>query len=274
VADSQPKRSKHPDLIGLAPVQQLKGLPPLPAGKCGVRTRSCSIHAGGCGYRYKAGDKHWVCPECGSDRRCRGDRIADSKTCRMHGSGGKKNGKAPGHPPGLKYQAFSGLNEHYNEILRRPELLENKQEIAALEVRLETVSEEITQYTERCVWADVENAAEMINSAIQFGSDSRARAGLAMMLEAIAPYRAVREGWNEFKDTAMLKAKLIDYQRRWDLESGDMFSAVEVMELINIFQHLMFRFIPVPSERSAFMRILQGHFKSPNGNKSANQIKV
>ena len=270
MADSQPKRSKNPDLIGLTPAQQLNGLPPLPAGKCGVRTRSCSVPAGGCGYRYKSGDKHWVCPECGLDRRCWSARVKDGKTCRMHGSGGKKNGKAPGHPPGLKYRVFSHLNDRYNEILNRPELLESKAEIAALEIRMETVSEEITQYTERCVWADVENAAEMINSAIQFGSDSRARAGLTMMLEAVAPYRAVRDGWNEFKDTAMLKAKLIDYQRRWNLESGDMFSAAEVMELINVFQHLMFRFIPVPTERSAFMRIFRGHFKSANGNKSEN----
>jgi len=263
VVDSQPKRSKNPDLIGLTPAQQLNGLPPLPAGKCGVRTRSCSVPAGGCGYRYKAGDKRWVCPECGLDRRCWSARVTDGKTCRMHGSGGKKNGKAPGHPPGLKYQAFSRLNQRYNEILRRPELLEGKEEIAALEIRLEIVSQEITQYTERCVWTDVENAAEMINSAIQFGNNSRARAGLAMMLEAIAPYRAVKDGWSEFKDTAMLKAKLTDYQRRWDLESGNMFSAVEVMEMVNVFQTLMFRFIPEAAMRSAFMRILRTHWR-PN----------
>lgn len=262
------KRTQHPDLIGLSPKEQLEGLPPLPAGRCGKRNKSCSTHGGGCGYRFKKGDKHWVCPECGTDRRCWSRRVEGLNSCRVHGSGGKTggkngNGKAHGHPPGLKYQVFSRLNSRYNQILSNPNLLDMKEEIAALQIRLEKVAEEITEHSERANWGDVVSSSEMINVALSHRDFPRAYAGLTMLLEAIAPYRAVQEGWADYESTVSLKSRITDLQRKWDLESGGMYSAEEVMEMVNVFQLLMFKFIPEAAMRSAFMRILRTYWK-PN----------
>lgn len=261
-------REKFPDLIGQTPAKQKKGLPPIPAGKCGKRNKTCSVHGDGCGYRFKAGDKHWVCPKCGADRRCWSNRIKDGKTCRMHGAkGGTANGG--GGQPGREYAILENLHPNYNAILRSEKLLENSQHIAALDSLALTLIEEMKKYDYGAALDDLQKSYSMISAAHQYGNTSRIRAGLDMFLEAMAPLRSSYETRQEYYEIVMVRDRLINSQFKRMMENKQMVPWVQVMEFANLFVRIMFKHVRDQPTKTAIMNDIRPYFRpDENGNAS------
>lgn len=250
------KRTNHLKLAELTPTKQLKKLPKLPKGKCGKRNKGCSIIRGGCGYRFKAGDKTWVCPKCGLDRRCRSNRVTKTRACRMHGAGGDNGGR----PPKQAYAILSNLGPNYNEILRSKDLLDNSNQIAALDVIVNKLVEEMHQYDAGAAVDDMMKAYTMIANAQRYGNTSRIRAGLDMLLEAMAPLRTSQQVRDEIYTNYTLRNRMVDNQRKWALENKQMVPWIQVVEIVGVFQQLMFQYLPSGSDRSSFLKALKARF--------------
>ena len=253
-------REKYPDLIELSPKKQLDGLPSLPEAKCGKRNKGCSAHGGGCGYRFKKGDKHWVCPKCGSDRRCWSNRIKGRPACRMHG------GRA-GRKPTKGYAIYENLT-NFNEILMNPDLLNNRMQITALEAIAQDLIEEMTEHDQSALLDDAAKAATMISAGLQFGDMVRLRAGTDMLLEALAPLKNARDLRREYYDNVGLSAKLKELEMKRSLAESGMIPAVVVWEYISFNQRMMFQFIPNANDRAAYMRKLRAVVPEPPGKHS------
>lgn len=249
-------RTKHPDLADLTPTKQLKQMPPLSEGKCGKRNKSCSIHGGGCGHRFKKGNKSWICPECAADRRCWSNRVSNSKACRMHGAGGSNGGR----PTGPDYAVIQNLYPQYNRILSNPELLSNQEDIATLQAIALKLFEEIESYDTGAALDDLQKAAAVIGGGIQYGNTGRLRAGLDLMLSAMAPLRSERDTRREYYDIIRLKTKLIDDHRKWALENKEMVPWIQVLELLDIFSQLMFKYLKSGQDRSSFTKDFKDRF--------------
>jgi len=260
-------RTKHPDLADLAPAKQLKQMPPLPEGKCGKRNKSCSIHGGGCGHRFKKGDKSWLCPNCAADRRCWSNRVKSSKSCRMHGAGGSNGGR----PPSQEYAIIQNLYPQYNQILSSPELLNNTQDIAALRAIGLDLFEKMEKYDTGASMDDLQKAIATIGGAIHYGNTGRLRAGVDLALSAIAPVAAAEKTRKEYYDILNLVNRMRDSQRKWALENKEMVPFIQVLELLDIFSQQMFKYLPDASHRSAFVKEFKDRFGSvarTNGNAS------
>ncbi len=254
------QRDKFPDLIGLSPKKQLEKLPTQPKEYCGKRNKMCSIHGGGCGTRFKKGDKHWVCPQCGLDRRCASRKLEKKKACRMHG------GRA-GRKPTTGYAILENL-KGYNAILKDDRLLRNTQHIAALDsVGLDLVKE-MNEHDNSTLLDDAQKAARTIADAAKFGNMDRIRAGTDMLLEAITPLTHARDLRREWYDILALRNRLVDSERKWMMED-QMIPVLHVYEFMTVFQQLAIQFIPAQNDRAAFSRRLMAYFPSPpneNGN--------
>ncbi len=250
-------REKFPDLIGSGPKKQLDGLPSLSKSKCGKRNKSCSLHGGGCGYRFKKGDKHWVCPECGADRRCWANKVSKKKTCRVHGSSG-------GRPPSPSYSIYHNLG-NYNEILASPDLLNNRYQIAALEAMAQKLIKEMTEHDGLALLDDLNKALRMMAGSVHRGNLTTLRSGMDMAMEAIGPLINARDLRNEFYDVQKLNGTLKDQEMKRQLATAGMIPAVVVWEYIGLNQRLMFQFVPDQNDRAAYMRQLRSMVPEPPG---------
>ncbi len=250
-------REKFPDLIGLGPKKQLDGLPSMPKGKCGKRNRGCSSHGGGCGYRFKKGDKHWVCPKCGADRRCWSGKVAKKKACRMHGAHG-------GRPPSRSYSIYHNLG-NFNEIIMSPDLLNNRNQIAALEAMAQGLIKEMTEHDGLALLDDLNKALRMMAGSVHVGNLTTLRAGMDMAMEAIGPLINARDLRNEFYDVQRLNGILKDQEMKRELANSGMIPAAVVWEYIGLNQRLMFQFIHSANDRAAYMRELRTMVPEPPG---------
>ena len=245
-------REKFPDLIDIAPKKQLNGLPSMPKGKCGKRNKSCSIHGGGCGFRFKKGDKHWICPKCGADRRCWSNRISGGKTCRMHGAKG-------GRPLSKQHMILEKI-QGFNAILDSPDLLTNTQEIAAVKALGLQQIEEMLQADRGALLDDANRAAAMIAGSIRTGNMHRLKAGADMLLEALAPLQNARSLRFEYYETIKLQNILINNQLKWAMENRQLVPWVQVVEFMSIFQRFMFKYLPNVNDRSSFLKDIRPYF--------------
>lgn len=256
-------REKFPDLIGLSPKKQLDGLPPLPKSKCGKRNRSCSAHGGGCGYRFKKGDKHWICPKCGADRRCWSNKVSKKKACRMHGANG-------GRPKKKTYAIYRGL-EGFNELLADPDLLNNRMQITTLELIAEDLAKELFEHDQSALLDDLNKALRMIAGSVRVGNMSRLQAGLDMAMEAASPLTNARDLRREIYENYKLAGILKAQESKRVLDESGMIPAAVVWEFIGLNQRLMFQFIPSSTDRTAYMRELRSMVPEPPDNGSASK---
>jgi rubredoxin len=249
------ERQKFPDLIGKTPKQQLERLPTQPKEYCGKRNKMCSIHGGGCGYRFKAGDKHWVCPKCGLDRRCGSRKLEGKKACRMHG------GNA-GRPRTKGYAILENL-KGFNDLLKDERLLSNSQHIAALDSMSLDLVHEMTEHDHSALLDEAQKAARMVVDGLRYGNTARTQAGADMLLEALAPLRHARDLRREYYDIMNLRNRMVDSERKWMMESEQMIPVSHVYEFMTIFHQLAFQFIPTQNDRAAFARRLMAYFPAP-----------
>jgi len=219
-------REKHPDLIGKTPEQQLKALPPIPEAYCGHRNKNCTHQAGGCGYRYKKGDKSWVCPECGQDRRCNSQKVKDSTACRMHG--GSPNRR---RDPVARYAAPLSILEVYNERLADPDLLNVAQEIAAVQARTQQIFTMIDDNDPSLALQNLITGMKVIDVGLARTDFYKIRAGFQMCSEALDPIILQARGWIELRENFDLQTKMTDKQREWLLQDREVWPVSYALEI-------------------------------------------
>lgn len=220
-------RKKHPDLIGKTPDEQLKALPAIPDTLCGHRNKNCTHQAGGCGHKYKKGDKSWVCPECGQDRRCNSPKVKDATACRMHG--GSPNRKMD---PARRYAAPLAILDIYNERLADPDLLNMAQEIAAIQARNFQLFEMIDANDPSLALQQLLEGLRMIDLGLTQTNFFKIRDGYQLCMESLDPIVLQAQGWIELRNNFDLQTKMTDKQRDWLMQDRDMMPAAHVIETI------------------------------------------
>ncbi len=107
--------------------------------RCHANNKRCNSKD--CEYRYKKTDNRWqdggVCPDCGTNRRCRSMATKGYNVCRMHGSGSPNINKPAGRPmlPQNVRKKYlpTRLKETYELALHDPLLIEFQRDLALQE---------------------------------------------------------------------------------------------------------------------------------------------
>lgn len=223
------------------PVYDESKLQPLPEGKCGRRNKKCRD----CGYRFEKGDKNLICPMCGADRRCLAPKYKTFVTCRMHGGGG-------GKPPSQKYTIGRNIQAAYNRILASPELLNVSQEIASVDARIDQLHKMLDE-ANGAAFDLIEQGLREARNGLMFGNQGKMSRGIAMALDGVTQFQTEKEIWHLIRTNTFLSLKLKDSQRKWNLEAQQMLSVQQIIEVIALFQQLVFRYLTNPIDRKNFI---------------------
>ena len=234
---------------------------------CTANLLNCPPRRGGCGYHYQKGDTKWKeggkCPVCGFPRRCanevRPDLNGGRTVCKMHGGGAYRQGKIGGRPP--KLDIPSNVLERAKQREGDPTLLEMRVQIAALHNRADEIGQMIDigesskswsdlhrmlpSFTSqaRKLWRDYQRAvsqAQANNTPETIGKmkdalfaieDLIIGPDLDNLLTVIEKGRNVALAYKEYGDTVVQALKLVDSQRKWELDKRYFISATEALAL-------------------------------------------
>lgn len=242
-----PTKNKYPELIGLEVKTQRRGLPTWPSGICKKRNRVCQTNTGGCGYRFKGGNKTWVCPRCGQDRRCVATKIRGKKACRMHG--GPNQGRAPSSK---KYMPPQVIREGFNSVLDDPELLTLSHEIGL-----------ITSYTQQLLdlidEQDIVGANEIIRGNLAKIEDAIARLNMVEIRECVQEfYKAIDPliisvaAWSEIKSNLAIQLPMAKLQNKWNRDNDELMKKEHVMEVLVFMNRITLKYVKDPKDRQAY----------------------
>ena len=234
---------------------------------CTANLKNCPSKRGGCGYHYRKGDARWqdggVCPVCGFSRRCtwpvRPDLNGGQTICRMHGKGSYRQGRVGRRPP--KIDVPSNVLERAKARENDPTILEMRVQIAHLCNRAEEIMEKIDKGESDQAWRDLHRMLPtFVSQARQLWKNyqrsvSQAQANntpetigkmkdalfaiedlltgpdLDNLLAVIERGRNVTLANKEYIDTAVQALKLVEGQRKWELDKRYFISATEAMAL-------------------------------------------
>lgn len=244
----KPVKKTYPHLIGKTPNQQLRGLDTWPDVYCQCRNRVCQIRSGGCGYRFKGGDKSWVCPECGQDRRCVATKIKDKRTCRMHGSA-RGAGRAPSS---MKYMAPKVILDDYNKVLSNPELLTMSHEIGILTAYSQQVMDLLDEQNAIVANRELRAAVQKIDKGSYDLNMPLIREGLREIYKALDPLTIQVLAWSEIKDNWKLQLTLAKAQNEWLKEKDEMMPRKHVLEVLIWMNRIGLKYIRDPADRQRY----------------------
>ncbi len=245
-----PRKLKHKDLIGLTPTQQLDKLPAWPDEYCQKRNKSCQPRSGGCGYRYKKGDKRWVCPECGNDRRCVAPKVTGKPACRMHG-GAKGSGRAPVH---MKYMPPQVILDNYHRHYPDKELLTLGHEIAILSSYTQQLFESLEEHDVTTAHLGIRMAAEIIEEGVRDINILRIRQGLQKLQDSLDPVIMTYLTWKEIKDNFKIQTSMADKQNTWLMKKEEMMPREEVLEVLVWMGRIGLKHIKTSEDRQSYGR--------------------
>jgi hypothetical protein len=241
---------KYPDLIDLTPSEQLRRLPPIPDWMCGRRVRTCSLSRGGCGRRYKKGEKTWVCPKCGADRRCRNKKIQGGSVCRMHG------GKSMGTPRTGRYMPPSIYLKNYNRVMGDHKLIKLAEEIGMLISYNQQLWDTIDTLDVITESRNIETGLAMITQGVADGSTWKVRRGLSQAKKAYDKVWLQFRAWQEIRSNLRLMKDMMDSQHKWLVDEQAMVPRQHVLEALVWFNRIALRFIRTPEDKRAYGEVL------------------
>ncbi len=232
---------------------------------CTANLKNCPPKRGGCGYHYLKTDAKWQdggkCPQCGMDRRCtwpvRPDLNGGQTICRMHGKGSYRKGRVGRRPP--RIDVPSNVLERAKARESDPQLLEMRVQIGHLVNRTEEIMQKMEKGESDQAWRDLhrmlpsfvsqarqlwknferalarakaehtpDNVHKMDDALFAIG-DLLSGSDLDNLLSVIEKGRNVTLANKEYIDTAVQALKLVEGQRRWELDKRYFISATEAL---------------------------------------------
>jgi hypothetical protein len=242
------QKTRHPDLIGKTPAEQEAGLPKFPAEWCGARTKSCPHQSGGCGYRYKGGDKSLVCPECGYDRRCSNPK-GDEPRCRLHG--GSKNRV---QSPYSKYRIPMVILEDFSRLLADPQLLNLSAEIASVSSRTQQIFDMMEDNDPSLAIMNLLRGHDIIEEGLKKTDFFKIRKGFQIATEAMDPTIIQARAWVELRNNFELQTKMVDKQREWIAKEAEAMPREQVLEMFILVVRRAQKYITNKADRAAFRK--------------------
>lgn len=240
------EKKQYPKLIGVDPEEQLAKLPALPDHCCAKRNKSCQIRSGGCGYRFKKGDKSWVCPKCGQDRRCTSPKVFNAKACRMHGGA-----VGAGHP-NPRYRAPMVIREDYNKALSDPELLTLGHEIATMIGYTQQLFDLLEQQNVVLAHQEVQRGLHIIEDGISDTDFLAIRRGVQMIAKAMDPINLQIRAWREVKDNYKIQLAMAAKQQEWLAREDELMPRQHVLEVMIWINRIGMKYIKSVADRNAY----------------------
>jgi len=242
--------------------------------QCTARVKKCQ----NCGYKYRAGDRTWNCPECGFYRRCRATAKYPYTVCRMHGAGG-------GRPPESgKFIPPQQIADAYNRIYEDSSLLSLAYNVALSEARTAELLNMINDMDVRAQAGDVAVGINNLLSAVyqtshiieyfkeMYDKQRKKKDGKINPVidemnfndvewfvkcadgikELLAPAVQEQKVWRQVNEQLEITRRLNDTERKWIDQHDQMVPMSTVLESISTVIRMALILIPDTQDRARF----------------------
>lgn len=241
----RPRRPKKKEIIPISKGQQ-----------CRARVKTCTKRE--CKYKFRAGDKSWNCPECGTFRRCKGRAKYPYTVCRMHGAGG-------GRPPTEgKFIPPQQIAEAYNAVYDDPSLLSLAYNIALSEARTSDLLAMIDDNDIRAAAGEISKGINELLQAVYSAEEKMNESGIGTtetrwmvdqanwIREAMQPAVQTQRVWRQVNEQLEITRRLNDTERKWIDQHDQMVPMSTVLESLALVIRMALKFIPNAQDRSKF----------------------
>jgi hypothetical protein len=169
----------------------------------------------------------------GKDARCRKPPIKGMKRCRLHG-GKTPSGTASPHWKTGRYSRHlpRDLRERYLEHLHDEKFHELTDEIALLTSNIGETVQDAADMTAPANFTSVKKLVHQARAAVRNNDPLTLRDTLDTLVAAVDYGVAKQAAWDTIADRIETRRKLVDTQRKYDLETGKTLSVVEAHSMI------------------------------------------
>ena len=218
--------------------------------RCTARTKRCRK----CGYEYPPGDKATVCPQCGTERRCRAPRYHGMAVCAQHGGRASEAAAKKRTTVGdtTKLRVAHRIYNAYSRVLAHPSLLSLSEEIAVVTAAGERLLEMIDRLDVSAAAEDIARCVAQVEQAVANDDRRAAAKAIVALRKALDPVRIEHRLWSEYRENLELQRRLVETERRYLISDEQYVPIAEVLEALIIIQRVTMRYIPNPADRAAF----------------------
>jgi len=197
---------------------------------------------------------------CGARKRksndiCRSTVIMRNGRCRIHGgatpvgamSKNFKTGKYSKDAPTRLLAAYEGARQD-------PQLLENREEIALIDARIQDLLRRVDTGESRLAWAKAQKALATYDAAMKRSEGTEAAAAFDTLRDIIRHGVGDTAAWNDLNAQIALRMKLAESERRRLVELSQTITVEQALLLIGQLSGIINTEVKDPKERAAIAR--------------------
>jgi len=175
-----------------------------------------------------------------SGKKCRQPVVPGSTKCRYHG-GLTPRGKASPHYKNGKRSKYHPANftEEYERALGHPELMSLRADIALVDVRIQHLLDDLSAnrdaYNPNMLRAQI----SQFQDAYQSRDATRLASLLRQIDDGLETFVASQAGWEELFEAQAHKAKLLEAERRREVDMGAMLSMNQMLMVADRFLEMI-----------------------------------
>ena len=182
-------------------------------------------------------------------RQCRQRPKQPGSKCRYHGGAGS------GRPPiSGRYTKLAGLQGRVERALGDGQILDLTAELAILGVHADDLLGQAQEGESRPDWPEVEKTARAINAALRAGNQTQAVRAANHLLTLANQGNQESEAWAEITQTFLAMDRIARNQSARELEHKGLVPFAQVVQVLAVFQSLMFYFLKDPDDRQEFLQ--------------------
>jgi len=195
--------------------------------------------------------------------QCGKPRVRGRDFCRLHG-GHVPVGPANGNYKDGKYSKYfpGGLREKYHEFLEDPDLTTNRQEIAALEVRLAQLIENIQEDMSSRTWGAWRKLWNQFILAVRSGDGLKQVELVGVMDEFMTSRTDSDRAWGDIERMADTRRKLADSEQKRMVAMNQMLTVEQAMMLMGSLVNAVKDVVFLYAEPTAAQHIITGTSKA------------
>jgi hypothetical protein len=168
-----------------------------------------------------------------SGEPCKRAATKGRKFCKFHGGHARIGEQNGNYKTGKYSKYFPGqLREKYHEFLEDPDLTTNRQEIAALEVRLSQLIEHVEEDMSQRTWSQWRRLWNQFILAVRTGDGVRQAELVGLMDEFMSSRTDQDRAWGDIERMADSRRKLADSEQKRMVAMQQMLTVEQAMMLM------------------------------------------
>ena len=205
----------------------------------------------------------------GKDGSCQSPFVMSNGRCRIHGGATPVGVMSANYKTG-KYSkdAPTRLLAAYERARQDPQLLENREEIALIDARIQDLLLRVESGESSWAWEKQKKALATYDAAMKRSEGTEARAALATIHDILGHGAGDAPAWHDVNAQIALRMKLAESERRRQVEAAESITVEKMLLLIGRLTGIIKTEVTDPKARAAIARQFRAITDGDQGSES------